>query len=765
MKDYTNWIQDNTIKPSRSAWNGQFDEPPSDLTLGSEEAELLVEPKVFAREKRKLRGNSSKSQTTCTGQSDCAVGFACIGGACVQNQTPDTGSPAGCGSGGTGSIGVSEDYGCIEIGGGGSTGGCTTGTCGDLGGDGPGGFEYCCGDWSCDADAITGEVKCKCIPRDYGDCNRDDDCPPGEYCSNGFCFTDFRDCITDSDCPEGYFCSSNYCLIDLNPSSCDTTADCPDGLTCVDGFCGFGPCSDDNDCPEGQECLGGFCSFPSCANDSECEEGYICINGFCVFDFPSFFSCETDGDCDEGYICVDGYCLFDFPNCDGGGDPCESSDVCVGGFCFPGCQTEVDCESGFECVNGYCGKNCESDDVCQDGTICVGGFCFPGCRTDEDCPEGYECSGDICLPLFEVCTDSFECNSAESCLSGYCFPGFGACNQDSDCLVNQICINGQCLNYQELPGWGLDFDFDFNDCLAVEEAETGTVYVATETLETPCFPVFSPCGEREASSSSTNLVTEGSSYAKSEDGVWNQVNCYGDGSGIGWPGLGDDGTGAVPGTGDSPSPPRPKRKICSIWCQAKVNAGVVDAPECTGKTVCDKCQRCVGGLCEEYDDGTAPCFCTNGKQRKCEDCYTCNESGNCEFSKGETTCKKCCDVCTTCPDGPDGFPFQICKRNCVPYDSNEYPCKWPKCPEKKPNECNPCISINVCAAVGENLSCPEGYVRTGVISTELESCLVCEQCGEICSEPTDCNCNDDCGNCKLCSQEGRCVDDPECNEE
>lgn len=765
MKDYTDWIQDNTIKPSRSAWNGQFDQPPSDLTLGSEEAQLLAEPKVFNKNKRKVRGNFNKSQTTCTGQDDCAVGFACIGGACVLSTTEDTGASGGCSSGGTGGGSVGGDYGCIQIGGGGNTGGCTTGTCGDLGGDGPGGFEYCCGDWICDADAVTGEVKCRCEPRDYGYCERDEDCAPGEVCTDGFCFTDFCDCDVDSDCPEGYTCSGCFCILDLNPSTCDTDEDCPDGLTCVDGFCGFGPCSDDNDCPEGQECLNGFCSYPSCADDSECEEGYICINGFCVYDFPSFFSCETDEDCDEGYVCIDGYCLFDFPNCDGGGDPCESSDVCIGGFCFPGCQTEVDCESGFECVNGYCSKNCASDEDCQDGQICVNGFCFPGCRTDEDCPEGYECSGGICLPLFDVCTDSFQCNSAESCLNGYCFPGFGVCNKDSDCLENQICINGQCFNYSELPGWDIDLGFDFGDCSAVEAAEDGVVYIADSTIETVCFPVFKPCGG-EAASSSTDLVTAGSGYVKN-DGVWYQANCYGDGSGIGWPGGGGPGVGG--GGGPIPPPPNPLPpggKRCDVYCQEQFDAGIENPRGCENVPKCGKCQLCKFGLCYDYgdnDDGR-PCYCEGAK--KCPDCNTCNEQGNCQLT-GED-CVKCCEVCTSCP-GPDGFPIQLCKTNCVPYDSNEYPCKWPECPDPVEPPCNPCESTSVCGLLTDNLSCPEGYSNTGEIESGDSRCIICEKCDdEKCPppdpEPCDCNCNDDCGECELCSAStGECEPDPSCD--
>ena len=235
----------------------------------------------------------------------------------------------GCGTGGTGDdrFDPGGDYGCIQVGGGGGSGGCTTGTCGDLGGDGPGGAEWCCGDWVCDQQDADGNVKCRCVPRDIITCNIDSDCPEGEKCVDGFCVYDPCDCDADSDCQRGIRVSvvSAFLTTNLHPAKPKLTAKIITNasadiaslamavktttsvMNLKPALAAFAPqfAVQDEDCPPGSYCSGGYC-FEGCRDSSECPAGENCSNGFC---FPG---CTEDADCDGTASCaVGGLCLED----------------------------------------------------------------------------------------------------------------------------------------------------------------------------------------------------------------------------------------------------------------------------------------------------------------------------------------------------------------------------------------------------------------------------------------------------------------------
>jgi len=749
VDNYTNWLQDNLFVGRTRTREGLVSGNESSITES-----LEASTTGLGSNEDPIAGYTI--DTSCTGQQDCAVGYACVDGYCILSSTENSGDPrigGGCGTGGTGS---DNDYGCIQIGG---SSGCTTATCGDLDGS-PGGAEWCCGDWLCDQEDADGNVKCRCVPRDFRTCNVDSDCPEGEICSNGFCINDYRDCTEDNDCPEGYICDAGYCVIDLSPLRCDTDADCPDLYDCVDGYCAY-------------------VGFELCTVDADCSEGYICVDGFCIFDWPSAFRCEVDADCDEGYVCVDGWCLFDFPNCEDSAE-CGQGEVCVSGFCFPGCQTEIDCPAGLECINGYCSNSCASDDVCADGKICIGGYCFPGCRSDDDCPDGYECSGTICLPRFDVCTESYDCNPSESCLNGYCFPGYGVCNDSSDCLENEVCLNGFCVAFADIPDFG--FDFDFTDCTAMAEAEVGYSYTAEATVISNCGYPFIPClsNTPEVATGGTQ-VYGGYSYIKfQEDGVdvWIQKGCPGFGSGI--PPLGGDlggwgGGGWISEPEEEEDPPGPWVR-CDSWCASQFEAGF-SPPSCEGVPKCSECEYCStnDNSCKRYPNASAagaPCFCFPEESCKNRQCSKCGQRGDCV--RDRENCLICCDVCTSCPDfSGDGFNDQACKFNCVPeleLPVGGSPCEWPDCPDPPGDDgdCAICETTTVCGLISAGVPpCPPGYALTGTLSANGNICSFCEKCDySNCGDdpqPAYCNCEFDCGYCQVCSSAGECEPDPACS--
>lgn len=357
--------------------------------------------------------------TSCIGQEGCAVGFSCVGGFCVQSTTPDSGQGSGCGTGGTGDdrFDPGGDYGCIQVSGGSGSGGCTTGTCGDLGGDGPGGAEWCCGDWVCDQQDADGNVKCRCVPRDVVTCGTDEDCPEGEKCVDGFCFWDFCDCDTDGDCPEGYSCFGCICLFDYGLATCET----------------------DEDCEEGYNCVGGYC-FPKygCDTDDDCEAPETCIDGFC------YFSCNEDADCPPGEICSDGFC---FAGCSSD-DACPDGEICLNGFCLSGCREDAECPEGYECSNGFCFplfSECSEDSQCGLYEQCVNGLCFPVPRVCDDergCAPGTICINGFCVPEVEIpicgTLDFDDCNAVDAAKnSGECrwiseTDTYGSCGSDDN---------------------------------------------------------------------------------------------------------------------------------------------------------------------------------------------------------------------------------------------------------------------------------------------------------------------------------------------
>jgi hypothetical protein len=182
-----------------------------------------------------------------------------------------------------------------------------------------------------------------------------------------------------------------------------------------------GYCSDEcsGSCERGAECVeigeDSYC-MASCEQDSDCRNGYVCS--------PSVHACLPDcregWDCGDAYVCDEdaedgGYCFKE----DGHdlGEPCDSYDECLSGYCLPDssgwtdgmCSMESDvCPENFlaTLIDGLnlCLPSCDDSGECREGYLCnpVMTVCLPDCREGWGCGETFKCGSDgFCyLPVF-----------------------------------------------------------------------------------------------------------------------------------------------------------------------------------------------------------------------------------------------------------------------------------------------------------------------------------------------------------------------------
>ena len=188
--------------------------------------------------------------------------------------------------------------------------------------------------------------------------------------------------------------------------------------------------------------------------------------------------------------------------------------------------------------------------------------------------------------------------------------------------------------------------------------------------------------------------------------------------------------------GDCPDPPN----NCSKFCTSYLAVNGENAPGCNNENTCDECSNCidegpfVGTNCEPKT-GNGPCWCGAPTGVECGQCEACLENGTCF------------------PDADNCAPG--------PFDEDE--------PEDEdPDKCQGnCKTITVCD--DEPPPCPPRTTcrQSGSIQVGERNCILIEQCDksgvpEDCGE-CDCNCEDDCGSCKICDEStGTCVPDPEC---
>ncbi len=264
-----------------------------------------------------------------------------------------------------------------------------------------------------------------------GDCNDDDDCRLGEYCTdadtcepaacdNGVQETRETDVdcggVDCPDCPPGSTCNVNG---DCDSHVCDPATKICAVATCTDG---------EQNGDETDEDCGGPC--PGCANSSSCDLNADCVSGIC-----------NDGNC-QAPGCNDGVRNGDetAEDCGGQCGPCGNGDGCVdAGDCTSGvCTADVcavptcndDVQNGDETdrdCGGQCGATCSTGDDCFDAGDCIQGVCeFAQCSAP-DCLDGVENGDETDLDCGGACGAS--CQAGEDCIdAGDCEPG--VCEQN-----------------------------------------------------------------------------------------------------------------------------------------------------------------------------------------------------------------------------------------------------------------------------------------------------------------------------------------------
>lgn len=200
----------------------------------------------------------------------------------------------------------------------------------------------------------------------------------------------------------------------------------------------------------------------------------------------------------------------------------------------------------------------------------------------------------------------------------------------------------------------------------------------------------------------------------------------GDGGGDGGDGGGPNGGCCSPfrccrftGCSCGPCPPPTP---CSDYCNEYESATGDPAPGCGPDKSCDECSFCnEDGECESRVDPNLPCYCDNG--RDCSVCEDCNKDGSC--TPAPNGCFQCCTVSLPCDCG-----IEIQKTCCFPVNLNSQTYE------------QTCIGKCLAGAQADcDSQCPPPDPGP---------------------EPCDCNCNDDCGDCEICNESGKCVPDPEC---
>ena len=279
-----------------------------------------------------------------------------------------------------------------------------------------------------------------------GICLNDDDCEDG-ICVGGACQSvepeEDTACSDDSDCPADEYCqypagttltpnSEGICVPD-----CATNDDCPVGQECIEGRCfsnyDCDPANNSCDCPGGEVCNGQTrsCSAPpvTCYFNQQCPCEWLCNADNECFDPNNLGGCVDDSDCDSVAGCQNG-------NCECADGACRPSDSCTG----PG-----DCPDGSYCANGVCQPSppCNDQLDCTPyGLVCEEPYCVdPEPCDNGNCPPGYTCADNynppVCLPDGSgECTQDLQCPAGEYCdlFSNTCAPG---CRDDADCV-------GQC---------------------------------------------------------------------------------------------------------------------------------------------------------------------------------------------------------------------------------------------------------------------------------------------------------------------------------
>ena len=447
------------------------------------------------------------SQTTCTSNSNCGTGRACVHGACECAASSDcnggtctgmtctqvsctTNAQCGLGTCGGGTCNTNSachaatDCGLGTCGGSGHAGSCAAGTvchtnaqCGVNGTCGTGTSSTA---GTCTTSAAICHANTDC---DSGSCGTGTGSAKGT-CANGaahVCHTG-ADCDSGS-CGTGTGATAGTCSI-LGGTVCHSNAQC-DSNSCGSGTGSTaGTCStsatvchtnaqcDSNSCGSGTGSTAGTCSTSAavCHTNAQCDSGSCgtgtgstagtCANGNATV-------CHTNAQCDSnscgtGTGSTAGTCSTSAQTCHSAAT-CDSGS-CGGGVCSNGtghaCHANTDCDAANAC--GVGGKGTCSTGVattCHKATDCDSGTCgsgtggsLKGVCTAGACTSNAQCGGTgTCSPTTHTCTAG-PCSADASCgtSGGVCTgatctaSAAASCSADAACTASHLCNGATC---------------------------------------------------------------------------------------------------------------------------------------------------------------------------------------------------------------------------------------------------------------------------------------------------------------------------------
>jgi hypothetical protein len=255
----------------------------------------------------------------------------------------------------------------------------------------------------------------------------------GEDCTDGgggggdgFSCVD-SDCNGDDICCGGTFCTKREdCGLGV---SCETQADCVGSDIC----CIVGTTKSQNVCRDKSTCAavkGG------CKADAECNAGALCCAGECQ-EVAFCGECGSSADCQDQsapYCCQNGgnlsYCGSDAASCFGGLD-CTSDAQCA--------------EAGMICCDDGSSSSCQTAKTCFGGQACTSNADCPGLFCCDD-PEAFtfnSCGVQNECNFQKACTSDADCNTGACCPEGgfkdHCAPDIATCYQGATCTSNADC--------------------------------------------------------------------------------------------------------------------------------------------------------------------------------------------------------------------------------------------------------------------------------------------------------------------------------------
>ncbi|MCB9637757.1 MAG: trypsin-like serine protease [Myxococcales bacterium] len=364
---------------------------------------------------------------SCTQDSDCSAGEACLSGTCgIKLPDRKTTLCQPCGA----NTDCGGDY------------------CDNPEGRGGRCLQACDGNDQCPSGFRCKEINPgfkQCIANDgvcRGVCKIDNDCKGGLLCdtTDGFCKRD------------GGGDPGEPCAQDL---PCKSTLQCTpgtEGARCYQ-TCGYSPgsagspCRADGTCDAGLQCFqnpaggGNFCVEP-CQGGSACQTGGSCAP------FINICFCQNDAACGAGRSCnlilqgLGGACTAAVAK------PCPQGEECVTN---PGQQSIcVQNSAGNQGV----GQACDAVNRCKQGLLCIPGLniCVEDCTQTNTCTQGGKCQSVQFIPnKFCTCSQPADCPSGRVCNVvgqgiGYCAPDEKQGCQATGCPTGFKCVGTQCVS-------------------------------------------------------------------------------------------------------------------------------------------------------------------------------------------------------------------------------------------------------------------------------------------------------------------------------